>query len=99
MDTSWVRLTTEPQWYLPGSGMLHTWVLELGRQSQDQAKTAFFFSTPLEEDIPLQTKNKAKQKGVPTVAHWVYDLAPLCGVASSIPSPAQWIKDLALPQL
>ena len=30
------------------------------------------------------------------MAQWVNDLTYLSGIASSIPSPAQWIKDLAI---
>ena len=33
------------------------------------------------------------------MAQWVNDLACLCGVAGSIPSPVQWVKVLVLPQL
>ena len=33
------------------------------------------------------------------MAHWVSNPARLCGMAGSIPSPAQWIKDVALPSL
>ena len=35
---------------------------------------------------------------VPAMAQWINDLAHLSGIASSIPSPAQWVKDpLLLP--
>ena len=37
--------------------------------------------------------------GVPAVEQWVNNLACLSGLAGSVPSPAQWIKDLILPQL
>ena len=33
------------------------------------------------------------------MVQWVNDLACLCGGASLIPGPVQWVKDLALPQL
>ena len=33
------------------------------------------------------------------MAQWVNDLACLCGMARSIPGPAQWAKDLTLLQL
>ena len=33
------------------------------------------------------------------MVQWVNDLVRLCGVAGLIPSPAQWVKDLALLQL
>ena len=36
-------------------------------------------------------------EGVPAVAQWVKDLACLCGLASCIPGPEQWVKALALP--
>ena len=38
-------------------------------------------------------------RGIPAVAQWVNDLACLCKGAGLIPSPAQRVKDLALPQL
>ena len=37
--------------------------------------------------------------GFPAVAHWVKDLACLCGGTHSIASPGLWIKDLELLQL
>ena len=37
--------------------------------------------------------------GVPVLMQQVNDLACLCGGASLIPSPAQWVKDLVLLQL
>ena len=33
------------------------------------------------------------------MAQWVKDPACLCGVACSIPSSTQWVRDLVLPQL
>ena len=33
------------------------------------------------------------------MAQWVNDLACLCGMTSSIPSPVQWVEDPALLQL
>ena len=40
-----------------------------------------------------------RSHGVLAVAQWVHDLIFLCGIACSIPSPGQWVKDLASPQL
>ena len=37
--------------------------------------------------------------GVPPVAQWANDLACFCGDASLILHPAQWLKDLILPQM
>ena len=42
---------------------------------------------------------KISKTSVPALAQWVDVPACLCGIAYSIPSPAQWVKDLALPQL
>ena len=39
------------------------------------------------------------RSGVPAVVQLVNDPACLCGIAGLIPSPAQWVKDLALLQL
>ena len=33
------------------------------------------------------------------MVQWVNDPACLCGGASLLPGPAQWVKDPALPQL
>ena len=47
--------------------------------------------------------NLKKGIGVPTVVHWVKDLTASSSGrrrdVGSIPSPAQWIKDPAFPQL
>ena len=32
------------------------------------------------------------------MVQWFNDLACLCGVAGSVPHPAEWVKDLALLQ-
>ena len=34
-----------------------------------------------------------------TTVQWANDLDCLCGIASLIPNPAQWVKDQALLQL
>ena len=33
------------------------------------------------------------------MAQWINDPACLCGIASLIPGPKQWVKDLVLLQL
>ena len=49
--------------------------------------------------LSLLAKDLKSRGVVAVVAQWVNDLACLCGSASSIPSPAQWIRDLVLLQL
>ena len=41
--------------------------------------------------------NKKSIFGVPIVAKWVKNLTSIREDAGSIPSPTQWVKDLALP--
>ena len=48
----------------------------------------------LSQDVII--KHKKIGGGVPTVAQWVNGLGYLCGIASSILSPVQWIKDPVL---
>ena len=38
-------------------------------------------------------------QGVSAVVQWVNEPTCLCGIAGSIPRPAQWVKDPVLPQL
>ena len=45
--------------------------------------------------IKLPRKDKCEVLSVEQLRIWHC----LCGEAGSIPSPAQWVKDLALPQL
>ena len=42
---------------------------------------------------------RTKKQGVLMVVQWINDPAHLCGLAASIPSPAQWVKDPVLNQL
>ena len=49
--------------------------------------------------LGIQILFKVAWYEVPTAVQWVNDLACLCGIAGSISGTAQWVKDLALPQL
>ena len=49
--------------------------------------------------VVIENLKKIVIEDITSVVQWVNDPACLCSVASSIPGPVQWVKDLVLLQL